>query len=95
MVLHHVSAPARRGADQALIAEPVNGLADGDGRQSELLLQGPLAGQPAGDLPRGDPGAQDGRELDPWRIGRVPVDHGRTLSIQAEQLLAAVRYSAL
>ena len=48
----------------------MNCLADGDGCQAELLLQCPLAGQPAGDLPGGDPGSQDGRELD--RSAAVP-----------------------
>src|ERR1700688_2367579 len=71
VLLHHVSAPAGCGADESLVPELVDGLADGDGCQAELLLQRTLAGQAAGDLPGGDPGSQDGRELHPRRIWRV------------------------
>lgn len=37
-LLHHVGAPAAGGADESLVPEPADGLADGDGCQAELLL---------------------------------------------------------
>jgi hypothetical protein len=81
VLLHHVGAPAGRGADKALIAELVNCLADGDGCQTELLLQSPLTGQPTGDRPEA---IRDRRMAASWTHG----GSGASLSIMVAHYLS-------